>query len=81
MALDVLQSMTVDEIPRNTVAFSSVLSACEKAGEWTVTGQRFVAVSGAPWMKLSSLPRKSLALIGRSEFLKNGSIQSHLVFI
>eukprot|EP00438_Fugacium_kawagutii_P028896 Skav225400 [mRNA] locus=scaffold2656:363461:365079:+ [translate_table: standard] len=36
MALEVLQSMAADAIPRNTVAFSSVLSACEKANEWTV---------------------------------------------
>lgn len=40
MAIELLGMMADDSLERSTVTYSSVISACERAGEWTVT--RFV---------------------------------------
>ena len=53
-ALELLGCMVDDQIPRNTVTFSSVISACE--GAWTVArdGQVFLHVlSKGVWCTVS----------------------------
>lgn len=37
MAIELLGMMADDSLERSTVTYSSVISACERAGEWMVT--------------------------------------------
>ena len=70
MAIELLGMMADDSLERSTVTYSSVISACERAGEWTVT--RFIFfwqtnlspnVVCCPTLELDVWPKVALGLL------------------